>query len=178
MTTLAHVRTALKRLPEVEQGTHVGMESWSVAGHGFLTVTKERDAIRLRLPAEDTEQVLRDIPGSTLVTRGDAVLGVSIGLEAMNGMQANAVIGRSWAHRAPKRLTKAATASSGGDTDLPPGRGRPAASALRAAGIATLADVSGHRASEIAALHGVGPKAIRLLGEALAERGLTWREPT
>ncbi|MFT4189282.1 MAG: hypothetical protein QM621_11950 [Aeromicrobium sp.] len=172
MTTLAHVRTAVRRLAEVEQGTHVGRESWSVAGQGFLTVTKERDAVRLRLPADDAERVLVDIPGATRVTRAETTLGVEIPLAAMNGMQANAVIGRSWAFRAPKRLTKAP--ASAADGDLPRAIGRPATSALHAAGITTLDEVAARPQAEIAALHGVGPKAVRLLGEALAERGIDW----
>lgn len=97
MTSLAHIRTAAKRLAEVEQGAHFGMESWSVAGRGFLTVTKDRAAVQLRLPPDDAQRVLTDIPGNSLLTRGETVLGVTIPLDALNGMQANAVIGRSWA---------------------------------------------------------------------------------
>ena len=57
--------------------------------------------------------------------------------------------------------------------DLPP-IGRPANSALLLAGITSLAQVSQHPSSELLALHGVGPKAIRLLEAALAERGLSF----
>ncbi|MBW6435866.1 DNA-binding protein [Actinoplanes hulinensis] len=57
--------------------------------------------------------------------------------------------------------------------DLPP-IGRPANSALLAAGVTTLAQVATHRPAELLAMHGVGPKAIRLLSEALADHGLTW----
>ena len=55
--------------------------------------------------------------------------------------------------------------------DLPP-LGRPANSALLQAGITTLARVAKHSAKDLLAMHGVGPKAIRLLEAALAERGL------
>lgn len=61
--------------------------------------------------------------------------------------------------------------------DLPRSIGRPATRALGAAGITTLAGVAEHSAREIGALHGVGPKAVRLLGEALAERDLRFRDP-
>jgi predicted flap endonuclease-1-like 5' DNA nuclease len=58
-------------------------------------------------------------------------------------------------------------------TDDPlPRIGAPATRALQAAGIHRLADVAAHSEAELAALHGVGPKALRLLREALAERGL------
>jgi predicted flap endonuclease-1-like 5' DNA nuclease len=61
--------------------------------------------------------------------------------------------------------------------DLPP-LGRPANSALLLAGITTLAQVASHGPDELLALHGVGPKAIRLLEAALKERGLKFAEPS
>ncbi|MGY1771511.1 DNA-binding protein [Blastococcus sp. SYSU D00813] len=57
--------------------------------------------------------------------------------------------------------------------DLPRGIGRPATGALLHAGYSRLDQLAGVPERELAALHGVGPKAIRLLREALAERGLT-----
>jgi predicted flap endonuclease-1-like 5' DNA nuclease len=57
--------------------------------------------------------------------------------------------------------------------DLPP-IGRPANSALLLAGITTLAQVAGHSRRELLAMHGVGPKAIRILEAALTEHGLTF----
>ncbi len=64
--------------------------------------------------------------------------------------------------------------TSGGppaDSDLPASIGRPATRALLGAGIHTLDRVAEHSEAELLALHGVGPKAVRLLSEALAERG-------
>ncbi len=58
------------------------------------------------------------------------------------------------------------------DDDLPASIGRPALGALRAAGIDRLSEVARHREEELLALHGVGPKAVRLLRAELAERGL------
>ncbi len=58
------------------------------------------------------------------------------------------------------------------DDDLPLSIGRPALGALRAAGITRLADVARHREEDLLALHGVGPKAVRLLKGELAARGL------
>jgi len=49
--------------------------------------------------------------------------------------------------------------------------GAPAARALRAQGIWTLEQVRALREDELAALHGVGPVAVRFLRDALAERG-------
>ena len=53
-------------------------------------------------------------------------------------------------------------------TPLPRGIGRPATAALALAGITTLDDVRGVDLDELLRLHGVGPKAIRVLREALA----------
>ncbi len=48
------------------------------------------------------------------------------------------------------------------DDDLPASIGRPALGALRAAGIDRLSEVARHREDQLLALHGVGPKAVRL----------------
>lgn len=57
-----------------------------------------------------------------------------------------------------------------------PAIGRPANSALLAAGITTLAQVAKHSRADLLAMHGVGPKAIGILADALAERGLTFTD--
>ncbi|GAY07090.1 DNA-binding protein [Pseudonocardia sp. N23] len=57
-------------------------------------------------------------------------------------------------------------------TDLPRGIGRPATRALVLAGYTRLAQLDEVPATDLLALHGVGPKAIRVLTEALAERGM------
>jgi predicted flap endonuclease-1-like 5' DNA nuclease len=53
---------------------------------------------------------------------------------------------------------------------LPAGIGRPALRALLSVGISTLEDVARSSDEELAALHGVGPKAISILREALKAR--------
>jgi predicted flap endonuclease-1-like 5' DNA nuclease len=52
--------------------------------------------------------------------------------------------------------------------DLPP-IGRPANSALLEAGITSLAQVAARSRRELLAMHGVGPKAVRILEGALVE---------
>ncbi|QTJ67201.1 hypothetical protein HYG77_17500 [Rhodococcus sp. ZPP] len=59
--------------------------------------------------------------------------------------------------------------------DLPP-IGRPANSALLEAGITTLAQVAARSRRELLAMHGVGPKAVRILEGALEEIGLAFVE--
>ena len=57
------------------------------------------------------------------------------------------------------------------DPDLPKGIGAPATRALTGAGYSRLDQLAGVPADDLLALHGVGPKAIRILSEALHERG-------
>ena len=61
-------------------------------------------------------------------------------------------------------------------TELPP-TSNPAAQAFELAGIRTLADLTRWTERDLLQLHGVGPKAIRILREALAERGLRFADP-
>ncbi len=56
---------------------------------------------------------------------------------------------------------------------LPRGIGAPATRAFTAAGYTRLAEFDGASRAELLAMHGVGPKAVRILDEALAARGLT-----
>ncbi len=60
--------------------------------------------------------------------------------------------------------------------DLPDAIGRTAARELSLHGITSLEKVASHTTRELLAIHGVGPKAVRILGEALAARGLTYRD--
>lgn len=59
-------------------------------------------------------------------------------------------------------------------TDLP-FIGRPARSALATIEVHDLVSVAKHTRKELLALHGFGPKAIRLLEPALAEKGLSFK---
>jgi hypothetical protein len=56
---------------------------------------------------------------------------------------------------------------------LPRSIGAPATRALTAAGYTEISQLAGVPAAELAKLHGVGPKALRLLQEALHERGMS-----
>lgn len=59
--------------------------------------------------------------------------------------------------------------------DLPP-IGRPANSALLAAGIDSLVQVAARSREELLAMHGVGPKAVRILEAALEAQGLRFAD--
>ena len=54
---------------------------------------------------------------------------------------------------------------------LPP-IGAPATRALADAGITSLSQIAGHSRAGLAALHGMGPKALSILEAGLAEVGL------
>lgn len=60
--------------------------------------------------------------------------------------------------------------------DLPHAIGKTAARELSANGITSLKQVAVHAKKELLALHGVGPKAVAILGEALAAKGLDFRD--
>ena len=59
------------------------------------------------------------------------------------------------------------------DPGLPPTIGAPATRALTAAGYTRLSQLADVPAAELGMLHGVGPKALRLLQEALTQQGLS-----
>jgi hypothetical protein len=61
-------------------------------------------------------------------------------------------------------------------SDLPGNIGRPATNALLGAGLTTLDEVATRSEAELLSLHGVGPKAVRVLAEALAAQGRTLRD--
>lgn len=63
----------------------------------------------------------------------------------------------------------------GDDGDLP-NIGKPATRGLGVHGITTLAQVAEHTEAELLAIHGVGPKAIRILREAMGSRGLRFAD--
>jgi hypothetical protein len=61
------------------------------------------------------------------------------------------------------------------NNDLPP-TGAPAQRGLAEAGYTQLEQLTTARAADLLKLHGVGPKAIRLLREALAARGWSFAD--
>lgn len=57
--------------------------------------------------------------------------------------------------------------------NYPRGMSAPSLRALAGAGYIRLEELDGASESALAALHGMGPKGMRILREALAERGLS-----
>jgi len=58
---------------------------------------------------------------------------------------------------------------------FPRGIGRPATDALLAAGYTDLTQLDGMAEADLLRLHGVGPRAVAVLREALTQRGLGLR---
>lgn len=61
--------------------------------------------------------------------------------------------------------------------DLPDAIGKTAARALSVHDVTSLRRVATHSKKELLAIHGVGPKAIAILADALAAKGLEFKEP-
>ena len=60
---------------------------------------------------------------------------------------------------------------------FPDGVGGPVLRALATAGIRSMAALAAWRERDLAALHGVGPKGIRILTDALAAQGKRFKTP-
>jgi hypothetical protein len=62
------------------------------------------------------------------------------------------------------------------ESDLPGGLSQPARRALAGAGCLRLEQVAEHTEAEIRRLHGMGPKAVEQLRDALRARGLSFAQ--
>lgn len=178
MTTVAQLRKAALALPEVEEGTHFGMVSFSVRSKGFANVTED-GTVQLQLSDEDAATALAAHPTGERLTRFDKPIGFRVPLADVDGQELNWLVRRAWFHRAPKWLAATLADADKGvapaGSDLPKAIGRPATQALLGAGLSTLDLVATRSADELLAMHGVGPKAVRILAEALEERGSALR---
>ncbi|MEV2265853.1 MmcQ/YjbR family DNA-binding protein [Nonomuraea africana] len=175
MTTLAQLRKTALSLPETaEQAIRFGMVAFTVRDKRFASIGKDNH-VQLRLPAEEADEVLAAHPTAERLTRGSTSIGVRVPLGHINGQQLNHWVRRAWLARAPKRLAEQVTAGDaavpGEAGDLPKAIGRPATQALISAGRTTLTQVAELTEAELLAMHGVGPKAVRTLSEALSATG-------
>ncbi|MFC0534060.1 helix-hairpin-helix domain-containing protein [Phytohabitans kaempferiae] len=162
MTTAAQLRKTALSHPETHQeGARPGAVTYSVGGEPFAALGED-GRVELHLPAAEADEVMAAHPTAERLTRG-----VRIPLGDIDGQQLNHWVRRAWLARSPRRLAEAATVRPGQVGDLPRAIGRPATQALVSAGITTLAQVAALSEAELSALHGVGPKAIRVLREAI-----------
>jgi hypothetical protein len=172
MTTLAQLRKAALALPETVEEDGPRRGTFRVGGKPIASVSD--NIVQLHLASADIDAVAAAHPTAEPVSRGEHRVAVRVPLDDINGQQLNHWVRRAWYHRAPKRLaTKIAAADSaapGGVGDLPKAIGRPATQALAGAGITTLAQLAGRSDAELLAMHGVGPKAVRILRAELTAR--------
>jgi hypothetical protein len=165
MTTLAHLRKSALSLAETDERRDAEAIVFAVCGKKFAALEADQ-RVWLRLAGDDASGVLAEHPAAE--RRG---AGVSVPLDGINGQQLNHWLRRAWLARAPRRLTVIVadeeSVTPGVVGDLPKAIGRPATRALASAGITTLAQVAALSEAELLAMHGVGPKAVRLLREAL-----------
>lgn len=178
MTTLAQLRKAALALPEVEEGTHFGMVAFAVRGKGFASVSKD-GRVQLRLPEDEVGAAESAYSTGERLVRTGTTIGFSVPLADINGQRLNALVRAAWSYRAPKQLAASLAAADAGTApegfDLPAAIGKPATRALLGAGLSTLAGLATRTEDELLALHGVGPKAVRILRETLATKGMSLR---
>ena len=177
MTTAARVREGALALPDVEAGTPDGNPSFSVHGKRFASLSKDGAQLQLRLPADRVDAVVEAYAGAEPVTRAGTPIGATLPVADLDVRDLDRLLRQAWEAMAPKRLVAQhdPTAAEARTAGLP-AIGRPATRALAQADITTLAQVATNTEAELLDLHGVGPKAIRILGEALAAEGLGFRK--
>ena len=175
MTTLAQLRKAALALPEVEEGTHFGMVAFSVRGNRFASLDKD-SYVQLRLPGDQVDVAVGAHSSGEPVVRNGETIGFRVPIADINGKDLNALVAESWLCRAPKRLAATYRAARDGSAsgDLPAAIGKPATRALAGQGLMTLEQVATWTERDLLALHGVGPKAVRILGDELNSRGLSF----
>ncbi|MFD0203380.1 MULTISPECIES: MmcQ/YjbR family DNA-binding protein [Saccharothrix] len=161
MTTITQLRKTALSLPESTEHDR----AFRVRDKRFASVD-EHGRVHLNLPPAEAEAFLAAHPTAERLPRG----GVLVPLGDIDGQALNHWVRRAWLSRAPKSLaardSAAETAVPGEVGDLPKGIGRPATQALANAGLTTLAQVAALSDAELLAMHGVGPKAVRVLREA------------
>ena len=61
MATLTMLRDIALQLPEVKEGTHFGMVAFSVAGNGFISLTKD-ETVQLLMGPDEAQRALAAHP--------------------------------------------------------------------------------------------------------------------
>lgn len=174
MTTRAQLRKTALSLPHV---TEAGSDQpvFTVAGRQFAALTPEGQVV-LQLDEATVRASLRHCTITELPDAGGMPAGVSVPLAELNGMELNNLVFKSWLGQAPAELAERARSAMRGEAPagpdaLPHSIGQPATRALLLAGITDLEQVAQHTEKELLELHGVGPRAIRILREALQKIG-------
>ncbi|MEV7020499.1 hypothetical protein [Streptomyces sp. NPDC093991] len=178
MTTRAQLRKTALTFQEVEEDTADGIVIYSVRGKEFASVTKD-GTVRLRLPDAEAEEAVATYRNAERLVHAGKPVGFQAPLIDVDGQHLWSLVMAAWKHCAPKRLDVTLTAIMESpiqpDSDLPASIGKVATRALSNAGLTTLDRVATHTKADLLAMHGVGPKAVRILADALAARGMALR---
>ena len=182
MTNRAQLRKAALYHPDTTERSSGPRETTYLTGGVRFAWVDVEGRVSLTLPDAEADELLADHATAERHGRGAPPVEVRIPLADLNGQQLNRWVRRAWLAQAPAELAERAAAAErvvpGEVGDLPRSIGRPATQALVQAGFGTLARVAELTREELAAMHGVGPKAVRLLDEALADAGLGFSEPS
>ncbi|MFA5550989.1 MAG: hypothetical protein WDA03_05160 [Trueperaceae bacterium] len=175
MTTKAQLRKTALSLPAAVEDQRDGLLTYTVHGKVFAALTADKQ-VALALDEATVRNSLRHCSITRTPGPNGDQLSVSVPLADVNGMELNNLVFKSWLNQAPNDLASAARAAmkseapSGPDA-LPETIGMPATRALLLAGITTLEQVATHTEAQLLELHGVGPRAVKILREALSATG-------
>lgn len=176
MTTRAQLRKTALTFEGVDERHADGVVTYSVRSKEFASLTKG-GIIRLRLPDAEIESAVAAYPTAERLMHAGRPIGFQAPLADVDGQHLWALVMSAWKHRAPRPMAAKyadimeSPAQPG--SDLPAGIGKVATRELAAAGVTTLDQVATRRKADLLALHGVGPKAVRILADALAEKGMS-----
>lgn len=172
------MRKSAKTFQEVEETEVEGTLTYTVRGTEFASITK-KGVVHLLLPEADVEQVVAEYPRAERLTEGGKTVGCTVPVADVNGQRLWMLVMAAWRHHAPTPLAERLNAILENPqlpgSDLPTSIGTPAMRALAIAGVTTLDDVASRTEAELQALHGMGPKAVRILADTLAEKGMSMR---
>lgn len=165
MTTLRQLRkAALAPEGTIEAATGDGV-AFSAAGRVFADAAG--GSVRLILPEEARDRLVAELGAQPITMDGRPA--AAIALAEINGMALNYWVHQAWLATQPAGQP-VPEVKPGDVGDLPKALGAPATRALAGAGITSLAAAAEHSEPELLALHGVGPRAIRVLTEHVTLR--------
>jgi hypothetical protein len=177
MTTLARLRKGALALPEVEEGKHGAMVAFTVRSRTIAARLKDRQRVEFPVPADRIDALLDELPGAEPVLNDGEPAWVRLVLADLDVRVLDRLLLQAWEMVAPAEIVAARHPHSPTrpPPDLPP-IGRPATAALTLFGVTSLEKVATYTAAELLDLHGVGPRAIRILEEALAAEGRSFKD--
>ena len=167
MTTQRQLRkTALGLLRAQETVDDRGRAAFAVDGRVFAHL-EPAQVVFLALPEAEIATMATAHPTAEVVEENGRRTGVRLALSEIDGQKLNQWVRRAWAAQAPTAIAEnaaaAASLTAGQVGDLPAAIGRTTTRALADLGITSLDRIAAMSDRELLDIHGVGPKAVRLL---------------